>query len=69
MKIKIKLHPGSSQEKVIERDSFYEVWIKKKPIDGKANKDLEKFLKKYFKKSVIVVSGFKSRNKVVEVGE
>ena len=44
MKIKIKLHPNSSQEKIIEisKDN-YEVWLKDNPIDNKANKSLVKF--------------------------
>jgi uncharacterized protein (TIGR00251 family) len=69
MKLSIKLHPNSSQEKIeeIEKDKKYEVWIKEKPIDGKANEELIKILKKYFKKQVNIVSGFKSREKVVEV--
>ena len=68
MKIKVKIHPSSSQEK-IERlgDNNYEVWLKEKPIEGKANKSLEKFFKKYFKKTVKIVSGLKSKNKVVEI--
>jgi uncharacterized protein (TIGR00251 family) len=48
-------------------DNNYEVWIKEKPIDGKANEELIKILKKYFKKDVKIVSGFTSRNKIVEV--
>ncbi len=70
MKIKIKIHPNSSQEKIlkISKDN-YEVWIKEKPIDGKANKSLEKFLKKEFGKKVKIVRGLSSRNKVVEVGD
>ena len=69
MKLKIKLHPGSSLEKIekISEDEF-EVWIKEKPIDGKANLALEKFLKKYFGKKVEVVKGLKSKNKIIEVG-
>jgi uncharacterized protein len=69
MQVKIKLHPNSSQEKIKEvvRDKEYEVWIKKKPIDGKANEELVKILKKYLKKSVRIVRGFKSRDKVVEL--
>lgn len=68
MKIKIKLHPNSSQEKIneIEKDKSYEVWIKEKPIDGKANEELIKFLKKHFKKEVRIVSGFNSRIKMIE---
>jgi uncharacterized protein (TIGR00251 family) len=69
MRIKIKLHPSSSQEKIeeIEKDKTYEVWIKEKPIDGKANEELVKILKKYFKKQVTILSGLTSRNKIVDV--
>jgi len=71
MRIKIKLHPNSSQEKIeeIEKDKEYEVWIKEKPIDGKANEELIKILKKHFKKSVRIVHGLKSRDKVIEFVE
>ena len=68
MKIKIKIHVGSSQEKVekVGEDS-YEVWIKEKAIDNKANSYLEKYLKKYFGKVVKIKSGFTSKNKIVEI--
>lgn len=68
VKVKIKLHPNSSKEeikKIYETD--YEVWIKEKPVDGKANAYLEKLLKKYFSKDVKIVSGFSSRRKIVEI--
>jgi uncharacterized protein (TIGR00251 family) len=69
MKISIKLHPNSSQEKIneIEKDKSYEVWIKEKPLEGKANEKLIKLLKKYFKKDVKIISGFKSREKIAEI--
>ena len=68
MKIKIKFHPNSSQEKIEKiSDENFEVWLKEKPIDGKANIELCKILKKYFKKSVKIKSGFTSRNKIIEV--
>lgn len=69
MKIKVKLHPNSSQEKIkeIEKGKEYEVWLKEKPIDGKANIYLEKLLKKHFKKNIKIVSGFSSRIKILEV--
>lgn len=67
MRIKVKLHPGSSQEKILKLgEGEYEVWIKEKPIDGKANKFLEKFLKKEIGFMGKVVSGFTSRNKILE---
>jgi len=68
MKIEIKLHPNSSQEKVIKTsEKEYEVWIKEKPLEGKANEELTKILKKYFKKPVKIIRGLKSRKKIVEV--
>ncbi len=70
MKIKIKVHTNSSQEKIEKiREGEFEVWIKEKAVDGKANKYLEKFLGKYFGKQIKITSGFTSRNKIVEVLE
>lgn len=70
MKFKIKLHPGSSQQKIEKiSDNEFNIWIKEKPIDGRANISLEKCLKKYFNKNVKIVKGLKSRNKIVEVEE
>jgi uncharacterized protein (TIGR00251 family) len=69
MEVKIRIHPGSSQEKIeeLEKDKSYEVWLKEKPIDEKANKELIKRLKKYFRKDIKMVSGFSSRIKILEV--
>jgi len=68
MKIKLKVHANSSQEKIQEISSkSYEIWIKIKPIDGKANISLEKMLKKHFKRSVRITSGLTSKNKVLEL--
>lgn len=85
MNIKIKLHPNSSQEKIEKKaEDKYEVWLKEKPINNKANEKLIKVLKKFFgtqrrtprekfslqgAKQVKIKSGFTSRNKVIEVGE
>lgn len=68
MKLKIKLHPNSSQKKIRKiSEENYEVWISEKPIENEANVALEKFLKKYFNKPVKIVNGLKSRNKIVEL--
>lgn len=68
MKIKVKIHPNSSLEKVVELgDKNLEVWVKETPLEGKANLALEKILKKHFKKPVKIIFGFKSRKKVIEV--
>jgi len=69
MILKIKLHPNSSQEKIQETSpENYEVWIKQKPIENKANQELIKILKKHFKcNSTQIIKGLKSKNKVVEL--
>jgi len=70
MKIKVKLHPNSSQEKIEKKNkNKYEVWLKEKPVDNKANEKLVKILKKYFKKQVKIKSGLNSREKIVEILE
>ena len=67
MKIKVKVKPNSSQEKIEKiSNEEYEVWIKEKPIEGKANTKLVKILKKYFARNIKIKSGFTSRNKIVE---
>jgi uncharacterized protein len=68
MKIKIKVHPQSSRNEIkkIEEKS-YEIWIQEKSVNNKANLAITKLLKNYFKKEVRITSGFKSRNKIVEI--
>ncbi len=67
MKIKVRIHANSSQEKIEKKGEKYEIWLKEKPRDNKANIALEKLLKKYFKKAVKIVKGLKSKNKIVEI--
>ena len=45
------------------------IQIKAKPEDNKANIELIKFLSKSLKKKVRIVSGFKSKEKIVEIAE
>ena len=68
MKIKITVKPNSSKNEIIEvSDCEYRANIKAPPQEGKANKELIKVLKKYFKKDVRIITGFKSREKIVEI--
>ncbi len=67
MKIKIKVKPNSGEQNVEEKEDFYIVKLKSAPENNKANLELVKLLKKYFKKQVNIKSGFSSRNKVVEI--
>jgi len=68
-KIKIKAHTNSSQEKIEKiSDSEYEIWIKEKPINGKANQEIIKELKRYFGcNEVQIRSGFDFNKKIIEI--
>ena len=65
--MKIKIHPNSFKEEIREIDGDnYEVWLKEKPVDNKANIKLVKLMKKYLGREVRIKSGFTSRIKIVE---
>lgn len=68
MLIKVKAFPGVSKEKIEKKseDSF-EVHVRAKPIQGKANQAIIEALAKYFEleeKEIKLVKGFKERNKI-----
>ena len=67
MRINIKVHSNSSQEKIQKTDKGYEIWIKEKPIEGKANTTIIKKFRRYLKKDIKIITGLRSRNKIIEV--
>ena len=67
---KIIVKPNARKNEILGYDQnrqAYRINIKAKPEDNKANIELIKFLSKSLKKKVRIVSGFKSREKVVEI--
>ncbi len=71
MLIKVKVFPNSKKKEVVKKseDSF-EVFVKEKPLEGKANRAVVKALALYFKISeskIKLVKGAKQRNKIFEV--
>ena len=66
MKISIKVKPKSGRSEIVEEDGKYIAFLKSEPEKGKANLELVKLAKKHFKKDVRIVSGFTSKNKVIE---
>lgn len=71
MKINVKAKPNSREEKVekIDENNFV-VSVKEPPVKGKANDAIRNALAVYFKTAsarVKIVSGFNSRNKVIEI--
>ncbi len=70
MRLKITVQPNSKTESFILKDDQIKIKLRAKAIDGAANKALINFLAKRFsiaRSSVILISGQKSRYKVVEV--
>ena len=72
MKIKIQIIPNASRNEVISRndDGEYKVKVQAPPVDGAANKNLIKFIAGTVgvsKSKVRIVSGIKSRKKILEI--
>ncbi|MBN2462126.1 MAG: DUF167 domain-containing protein [Dehalococcoidia bacterium] len=70
MKIKVKVIPNSKTEEVVREGSGFLVRVKESAREGKANRAVVKLLADHFKVSrgsVVILSGFKNRNKVIEV--
>jgi len=64
--VEIKVIPNSSVEAVIEAEPLI-VRVKEPPTKGKANKAVVKLLSGYFNANVRIVSGARSRRKIVEI--
>ena len=70
MKVLVRVHPNSSSEKIHKKeDCSFEVWLKEKAVDNKANISLMKILKRHFGKPIKIKTGLASRNKIIEVGD
>lgn len=71
MKIFVKAKPNSREEKVEKVDEQnYVVSVKEPPIKGMANLAIRNVLAVYFKtgsSNVRIVSGYTSRNKIIEI--
>jgi len=71
MKFSVKIQPKSSKEAVEQlADGSYKIFVHSPPIDGKANAAVVEVLAKHFKvakSNVKIISGEKSRNKIVEI--
>ena len=68
MIIEVKVKPKSGKQEVVRIDSNrYFVYLKSEPENNKANIEMLKLLRSYFKKEVILKTGKTSKNKVIEV--
>jgi len=72
MKIQVKVKPNSKTEELSREGDSFMVKVKEPPKEGKANQAVIKLLAEYFgvsQSQVRILSGSRSRNKVVEVEE
>ena len=71
MKISVKAKPNAKEENVEKIDDLnYIVSVKEPPVKGKANEAIRNALAIYFKTAssrIRIVSGYNSRNKIVEI--
>ena len=68
MKIKVRVRPGSKKQEIVKiKTDEYKVGLREKAEDNKANIELLKLLKKYFKRETKIIKGLKSKNKIIEV--
>ncbi len=71
MRISVKVKANTSREKIEKvDDANFLVWIKEKPVKGRANEAVAKALTEYFgiaKSSVVLLKGRTSKHKIFEV--
>ena len=67
LKLKVSTKKPIFKIKLDKKKETLLVEIKSIPEKGKANKEIVKELKKYFKKEIKIVSGLKNKEKIVEI--
>jgi len=70
VKISIKVIPNAKTEEVINDGDRFLVRVKEPAKEGKANRAVVNLLAEHFKvakSSIVIVSGLKNRNKVVNI--
>ncbi len=70
MKIKVKIKAGAKKSKVKESGKNLLIFTKNQPIQGKANQETIGLLAEYYGKNlskIKIISGLKSKNKIIEI--
>jgi uncharacterized protein len=67
--VKISVSTGKTKFKIIldKIEKILLIDVKSKPEKDKANKEIIKELKKFFKSEVKIISGFKNKKKIIEI--
>jgi len=72
MKIQVKVKPNSKTQEVSQEGNSFAVKVKEPAREGRANLAVIELLAEHFdvpKSKVRILSGFRSRNKVIDVTE
>jgi uncharacterized protein (TIGR00251 family) len=72
MKIQVKVKPNSKTQEVSHEGNSFAVKVKEPAREGRANQAVIELLAEHFgvlKSQVSIVSGLKSRRKVIEVAD
>ena len=71
IKVKVKIVPGSSKNKIIGAyNNALKITITAPPVEGKANKKCIAYLAKYFdvaKSKIEIISGQTGKNKLIKI--
>jgi uncharacterized protein (TIGR00251 family) len=70
VKIRVKVIPNSKTEEVVNEGDRFLVRVKEPAKEGKANRAVIKLLAEQFgvsQRQLVILSGFRSRNKVIEI--
>lgn len=71
MFIKIKVFPGFKKNEIIKKsEGSFDVKVREKPKQGKANQAVIKILASYLKlpkEKIKLIKGFKEKNKIFEI--
>ncbi|MHA1756585.1 MAG: DUF167 domain-containing protein [Promethearchaeota archaeon] len=68
--LKIQVKTNARKQKIINDGNFLTIWLKSKPIQNKANKELIDILKKVLKipaNKIKIILGLKSKEKIVKI--
>ncbi|MBS3170356.1 DUF167 domain-containing protein [Candidatus Woesearchaeota archaeon] len=67
MRLEIKVKTGSGKSEIVRKEEGYVAFLKSPPEHNKANLELIKLAKKQFQSEVRIVSGLKSKTKIIEI--
>lgn len=70
MKISVRVKPNTKEEKVEKVGEVFTVYVKEPAKEGRANRAVIELLSEYFKipkSQIVILTGIKSKQKIIEV--